>query len=77
MRNNQTNIRLQLMLENLGLSQKEFAAKTGLTESSVCRYMQGARVPNATSLVQIADSTGVSPNWILGYGDDNQMEILK
>lgn len=76
MRNNQTNIRLQLMLDNFGLSQKEFAAKTGLTESTVCRYIQGSRIPNATSLVQIADSMGVSPNWILGYGSDDKMERL-
>lgn len=77
MRRNQTHIRLRLLLENRFLTQKDFAELTGLTESAVCKYLQGEREPNAPSLIKIAEATGVSPNWILGYGSDDHMELLK
>lgn len=69
--------RLQIMLCVLNLNQKEFANKVGLTEAAISRYLNGSRMPNATHIRQIADSTGVNPSWILGYGSDNQIVFLK
>lgn len=77
MRTDKTHLRLQYMLKKLNLTQKDFAIRTGLTESAVCRYIQGTRVPNAASLVMIADAIGVSPTWLLGYGADDNMEMIK
>lgn len=68
--------RLRLLLDNMGLSQKDFASITGLTESAVSKYLSGERIPNAGTLISIANATGVSPNWILGYGSDDVMERM-
>lgn len=71
-----TNKRLKYMLDNLGISQKEFALMTGLTEAAVSRYISGDRLPNAATLINIAKATRVSPNWLLGFGSDDEIEYI-
>ena len=66
--------RLQLMLSNLGMMQKDLAEKAGLTEVAVSRYVNGTRIPSCMALIKIANATKVSPSWILGYGSDDLME---
>lgn len=68
--------RLKLLIANLGLSQKDLSVKAGLTECAVSKYISGERIPNAGSLIRIAHATGVSPNWILGFGSDDEMEMI-
>lgn len=68
--------RLKLLMTNLGLSQKDLSDKSDLTECAVSKYMSGERIPNAGSLIKIAHATGVSPNWILGFGSDDEMEKI-
>ena len=68
--------RLRLMLDNLGLTQKELAMMTGLTDSAISHYLSGDRLPHAGTLINISTSTNVSPNWILGFGSDDKMEKL-
>ena len=71
-----TQRRFELMIQNLGVTQREFARMTGLTECAVSKYLSGERVPHANTLINIANGTGVSPNWILGFGDDDKMERI-
>lgn len=68
--------RLKLLLDNLGINQREFALMIGSTDSAVSRYLTGERIPTTLTLIQIANATGVSPNWILGYGSDDEMERM-
>ncbi|MBR2554196.1 MAG: helix-turn-helix transcriptional regulator [Aeriscardovia sp.] len=68
--------RLKILIDNLGISQREFALQTGLTESAVSKYLSGERIPHAGTLINIANGTGVSPNWILGFGSDDVMERM-
>ena len=49
---------------------------TGLTEAAVSRYMSGDRLPNAATLINIANATRVSPNWLLGFGSDDEIEYI-
>ena len=74
MRQSNYSDRLRLMLNNLGCSQRQLAATTGMTESAICHYLQGTREPHANQLIKIADKTHVSPAWILGYGPDEPMQ---
>jgi transcriptional regulator with XRE-family HTH domain len=46
---------------------RRFAEKIGLSPSLVSSYLNGARLPDATSLWKIADATEVSLDWLL-YG---------
>ena len=68
--------RMKLLIENLGISQRDISEMTGITEASVCRYLQGARIPNAGTLIAIARATNVSIDWLLGHGSDDVMERM-
>ena len=52
--------RIQKMLDEQGISRKEFAAMTGLTEAAISRYCTGAREPKSVTLAAIANALGVS-----------------
>ena len=68
--------RMKLMIENLGITQKDFSEMTGITEAAICRYLQGKRIPNAGTLIAIARATNVSIDWLLGHGSDEKMERM-
>ena len=76
MRQSSVEKRLQLLLDNTGYTQKDFAVLTSTTQAAICRYLRGTRVPSSTTLTAISDATGVSPNWLLGYGPDAPMERM-
>ena len=42
-----------------GVSQRELARLTGITEATLSRYVNGNRIPKATTLKKIADALGV------------------
>lgn len=76
MRLSDTQKRLLLLMSNLGITQKDLAEKTGLTEATISRYAKGTISPNEKSICRIADVTNVSPSWLLGYGTDENMERI-
>lgn len=63
--------RLSLLINYLGISQRELAQRSGLTESAMCHYIKGDRIPHADALVKIAKATGVRTDWLLGLGSEN------
>lgn len=65
--------RLSLLIDYLGISQRELAQRSGLTESAMCHYIKGDRIPHADALVKIAKATGVRTDWLLGLGSDNAL----
>ncbi len=58
--------RIQRLLNEQGISRKEFAAMTGLTEAAISRYCTGAREPKSVTLATIANALGVSVDELLG-----------
>lgn len=48
------------------ISQKKLSDLTGLTESSISRYINGTRTPNASALNKIAKALGTSSDFLLG-----------
>ena len=68
--------RLQLMLSNLGMMQKELAERSGTTEAAISRYVNGTRLPSCMAIINISNATQVSPSWILGMGSDDEMERM-
>lgn len=76
MRNSTIDKRFRLLLDELGYSQKELSAISGITEAAISRYLDGTRIPNAKSIVSIAEVTNVSPSWLLGYGKDDVIEFM-
>lgn len=75
-----TNRIKELLFEN-GMSQKELARSTGITESAISHYIKGDRVPRGVNLVKIAGALGTTTDYLLGnsedYGDKNDFKIIK
>lgn len=76
MRNSTTQDRLLLYLSNEGINQNEFAKRTGIDKGIISRLINGEMEPSVKNLVKIADNTGISPSWLLGYGLDEIVERI-
>ena len=61
---------LQLINEQCGGSQQVFAEKTGLTKGSVSQYVNGRNEPSKKTAAKIAESFGVSAEWVLGAEEE-------
>lgn len=59
--------RLNHALRLRGKTAAEMCRSTGLTTSSVSRYLSGQSVPKQQPLSLMADFLGVNPAWLMGY----------
>ena len=57
--------RLSWLLNERGITQRELALRTGLTESAVSRYVNNQREPRADGIVKICKALEVSADWLL------------
>lgn len=57
--------RLSHLLKQNGMTQRELAKKVNVTEASMSRYIQGARVPRAETLSKIAKNLNTTTDFIL------------
>lgn len=76
MRTSNLSERLGLYIETAGISQKELSKISGVPDSVICRVIKGQSTLNEKNLIKITEATGVSPNWILGFGSDDEMEMI-
>jgi len=58
--------RLASALRSRGMTQKELAESTGLTQAAVSRYISGAREPRAITVASIARALDITPQELLG-----------
>jgi transcriptional regulator with XRE-family HTH domain len=59
------NKNLKLILEIKGLSQKDLSEKTGITQATISRYINGSRLPSAESIITICEELNISSDWLL------------
>ena len=59
---------LKSLLEEKGMTQKELARKTGVTEASVSRYISGQRFPRITQAYRMAWAIGIDMNTLIYLG---------
>ena len=52
-------------LNRSGVSQRQLADATGMTEVSISRYVKGKRMPSAEILGRIADVLGVTTDYLI------------
>lgn len=57
---------LKRAIEFRGITQREFAERVGLTEQSVCRYLNGSRDVKLKNAVKMANELNVSLDWLCG-----------
>ena len=67
--------KIQEMLEIKGMSRKELAEASGLTEAAISRYITGSRVPKSISLSAIAKALDVSSDELLGNAVDSCNDV--
>ena len=63
-------MRFAALLQSKGMSQKEIAEKTNLTEGAISHYLKGDRVPRGAILLNIANALGTSTDYLKGKADD-------
>lgn len=57
--------RLEQQLAERHMTQKELAAKAGVTEAAVSHYIRGDRIPRSAVLARIADALGTTSDYLM------------
>ena len=59
------------------IKQVDIVKKTGLQKSKVSQYVNGLSQPNGESLVKLATALNVTPEWLMGEGDDSPAQFTR
>lgn len=65
--------RVQSLMTENSISQKELADRIHLTPSALNRYLRGNRMPNLELLLQLADFFQVSVSYLLGETEERHL----
>lgn len=68
--------KLSELLKENDITQRELAKKVGLSEQCICRYINGNRVPKATSVVEIAKALNVDIDYLIGNSHEPTVKDL-
>ncbi|WGH92128.1 helix-turn-helix transcriptional regulator [Auritidibacter ignavus] len=58
-------VQIRVELAGLGMSQKELAARVGITEGALSRYMKGHREMPMTVYLEVSNVLGVEPDYLM------------
>lgn len=59
------NERLALLLQQKNMTQKDLAAKAGVTEAAVSHYLKGDRTPRASVLTRISEALDTTTDYLM------------
>ena len=62
--------RFAALIQERGMTQKELAQKTNLTEGAISHYLKGDREPKGAILLNIANALGTSTDYLKGLTDE-------
>lgn len=62
--------KIKHVLEIKGLTQKDLAQKSHLTNATICRYINDSRMPNAENLKILCETLDISADWLLEIRKD-------
>lgn len=70
--------RLNILISENNINQRELAEKTGISEVTISRYINGQRIPTVENLVRITKVFNVSTDYIVGISNpEPAFEIKK
>lgn len=61
---------LKRLMREHGYSQKNLAEDTGLSESTISRYMNGLAIPKATALINLATALECTLYELIDFDED-------
>lgn len=67
--------RIRFWLDQRGMSQKELAASSGVTEAAISKYVNGDRVPRSITLGKIAAALSVTTDELMGVVPTEEDEL--
>lgn len=68
--------RLTVLLDEHNMSQTQLAKKVGTTNVTICRYINGERIPRIDVVSKIASVFNVSLDYLLGLSENVDTENL-
>lgn len=70
------NERLALLLQQKNMTQKDLAARAGVTEAAMSHYLKGDRTPRASAITRIAEVLGTTVDYLMSGNEvDSTGEI--
>lgn len=69
--------RLKIALTEMNLSAAKLSARTGISNSTICRYLQGKISPSPKMLKIISAALSVDPIWLSGYDVYNEVYPIR
>lgn len=69
--------RISELLVKKGIKQKELADKAGVTQAAMSHYINGTRIPRASTLKKIAEALNTTTEYLLdgkAAGSDREIE---
>ncbi len=69
--------KVRFLMDEKNISQKKLSELSGITESSVCRYLKGDRTPRIDIVVNFAKALDVEVDYLLDEKPLNPYESVK
>lgn len=60
--------RLKNAMEQTNVSQSDLSRRTGASKAAISQYLSGKNTPGPDRIKALADATGVSFDYLMGYG---------
>ncbi len=67
--------RIRSALNNKGWNAQRLSDETGISKSSISQYVNGYSAPSNINAGKIGNALGVSPAWLMGFGDDESKQL--
>ena len=67
--------RLNRAIEDNGISARELAKMTGISEPNISRYRKGYALPGRGRIMGLARALHVSSMWLLGFTDSKDYDL--
>lgn len=65
--------RLKNAMEKADMSQAELSLQAGASKAAISQYLSGKNTPGPDRIKALADATGVSFDYLMGYGDEPEV----
>ena len=72
-----TTQRKKELISKKGISQKQLAKISGLTESTISHYVRGERIPRGVNLIKIAKALDTTADYLLGNEENEDFDYVK